>query len=166
VRAHVELRASEADVAFYFVERDGSVPAFCAEERWRPECVHGLSVIRPLCVAPCSIDLAPSERRLAVSHRGGDLVLLDAPLALAHDGTLEVSYASRRPARLAGRILLGTLLPIAAGCFVATAWTTSSRARRGFGLGGLAAAGLGFGLGLSFAFRGDDARVRFVPSVP
>jgi len=165
-RIHVELRGSLPDVAFHLLERDGTLPAFCEAERWRPECVHRLAAIQPLCIAPCAIDLEAGERLFGVTLGDGELLVLDAPLRLDRDGTVEVTYRSRRPARVVGRVLLGTLLPLAAGCMIATAWSTSTRAKRGFGLGGLGAAALGLGLGFAFAFRADEVSARFVPASP
>lgn len=163
---HVELHGSVPELSFYFVERGDGAPSFCAEERWRPECVHHLAAIQPLCVAPCSVDLSPSVRSFAVSRPGVPLVLIEPALALDRDGRVEVRYRSARPARVAGKVVLATLLSFAGAAFVTAAWTSSDRLRRGFGLGGLGALAVGLTVGFVLVLRPDEAALRFEPAAP
>lgn len=108
----------------------------------------------PICSTPCAVSPAPGRYRLALSEPDGAPVSIEGgTLELRADGELLVDYRSREPWRIAGGVLLGVGLALAAVLGSYFMWE-AAEADSGIGEGFSTAAGassLALGVGLALA---------------
>jgi hypothetical protein len=128
------------------------------------------------CIAPCDLDLAPGDYFVALSRSGGKVHEQEMPVSLRTATTLDGAYESHAAARVAGIVLLSTIVPI--GALLALAGTSDTSSTCSFGgntdscvqdhnngliAAGLVTLGVGTVLGIAFVLQRDGAAVQVVP---
>jgi hypothetical protein len=168
VRVHVVTNATAVQV-FFRVAPDPTSSAAPGEGK-------DIRQYSASCLAPCDLDLAPDAYFVALSRAGGRAYEQPTPLALTTATTVEATYESHSGARVAGIVLLSTLVPIGAVVALvgATAGTSTcsfngsiSQCTGGDAVPGLVAVGLvtlgvGVVFGTVFVLRRDDTAVQVV----
>ncbi len=161
---HIELEANRADVSYYLIERSEDPPTFCPSEYWRPDCYRTVERYRPLCVAPCAIDLAPTEVELGLSMRGARPIPAAPHLDLSADATLRADYTSRRRIRIAGGVIMAALVSFGLFNIIAGAWGDNDfygndDGGRNHLIIGFSSLAVGFGAGVAMVVQKDEVRI-------
>jgi hypothetical protein len=131
------------------------------------------------CLAPCDLELPPGDYFVALSRAGGKAYEQPTPLSIRGATTIEGDYESHSGMRVAGIVLMSTLIPIGTViAIVGAAAGTSTCSIDSSGVGeqcstgsgdsgviavGVIALATGLLLGIAFAVRHDDAAVQVVP---
>lgn len=122
------------------------------------------NTFRPLCQAPCEIELPPREVRLAISRPGGPPILTEQPVTLRPGVEIEARYDDRTGRRAAGVVVTLLSIPFAG----LTPWIAyevgllpgERDAAVAIALAGSGLSVLSLVIGLALAAGGDHAEVR------
>ena len=124
------------------------------------------------CLAPCDLELAPGDYYVALTRSGGKAYEGTTSFKLQTPTTLVGSYQSHSGTRVAGIVLLSSLLPIGAVIVLTGALADQSCAASGGGCGsadreviaiGVATMLVGGLLGIALVGRSDETAVQVIP---